>query len=287
MTTVNIEAFFDPNTFSYSYVVWDVASREGALIDTVYDYDPVAGKLSSAGADQMLAFVRQHNIEVTWILETHVHADHLSAAVYLKGQCGGQICIGARVTEVQRQFGQIFNFGAELARDGSQFDRLLRHGEHLALGESSIEVIATPGHTPACVSYKIGDAVFVGDTLFMPDYGTARADFPGADARVLYESIQKLLSLPESTRLFMCHDYGSESRTDFVHQTTVGEQQRCNIHIAGKSSEEFVGYRKGRDAKLAAPRLLYPAVQFNMRAGHMPEAEANGQAYFKMPVRVA
>lgn len=287
MTTPHIEAFFDPNTFSYSYVVWDTATRQGALIDSVYDYDAVAGKLSSASADRMLAHVREHQIDVAWILETHVHADHLSAAVYLQSQCGGQICIGARVTEVQCRFGQIFNFGAELARDGSQFDRLLRDGERLPLGTLHIEVMATPGHTPACVSYKVGDAVFVGDTLFMPDYGTARADFPGGDARVLYESIQKLLALPEATRLFMCHDYGSETRTEFAHETSVGEQRRCNIHIAEKSSADFVCYRQSRDANLSAPKLLYPAVQFNMRAGHMPEAEANGQAYFKMPVRVA
>ncbi|MEQ8691377.1 MAG: MBL fold metallo-hydrolase [Pseudomonadales bacterium] len=282
---IQVEPFFDNETFSYTYVVWDSASRQAAVIDAVYDFDPFSGKLSDANADRVVEFITEHGLELTWILETHVHADHLSAAQLLKSRLGGRIGIGADIGKVQCVFAKVFNL-ENFACDGAQFDELLTEDSTLALGEHPIQVLATPGHTPACVSYLIDGNVFVGDTLFMPDYGTARTDFPGGCAARLYRSIQKLLALPEDTRMYMCHDYGTDQRKTFTCQTTVAEQRANNIHVGHPhSAEDFVAFRRNRDAQLSAPRLLYPAVQFNMRAGQLPRAEANGTHYFKIPIK--
>ncbi|KAA5803890.1 MBL fold metallo-hydrolase [Alkalicaulis satelles] len=281
----DVKAFFDEATHTVSYVVSDPATKQAALVDSVLDYDPKSGRTSKAGADAMIAYVRENGLTVQWILETHVHADHLSAAPYLKDQVGGQLAIGSNIRTVQDVFGKVFNAGTEFARDGSQFDRLFEDGETFQLGSIEAKAIHTPGHTPACMTYVIGDAGFVGDTLFMPDYGTARCDFPGGDARQLYRSIRKIFALPDETRLFMCHDYLPEGRSDYQWETTVGAQKAHNIHVhEGVSEDEFVKMREQRDATLAMPVLILPSVQVNMRAGHFPPADDNGLTYLKIPV---
>jgi len=281
-----IEPFFDPNTFTYSYVVADMAARKAAVIDPVLDYDAASGKTATDSVDRIVDYLQRCDLGVEWIIETHVHADHLTAASYLKSKVSGRTGIGARVTEVQTVFGKFFNAGEEFAQDGRQFDVLFRDGDKIHVGEIEIEVLQTPGHTPACVTYLLADAAFVGDTIFMPDYGTARADFPGGDARTLYRSIRRILKLPPHTKLFMCHDYGSETRTEFCCETSVAEERQHNKYVhAGVDEEAFVLARNQRDAALSAPKLLLPAVQFNMRAGELPPAEGNGIHYFKIPVR--
>jgi glyoxylase-like metal-dependent hydrolase (beta-lactamase superfamily II) len=282
-----VEAFFDPETFTYSYVVSDPATGKCALVDSVLDYDPASGRTSFASADRLVDHVRARNLTVEWILETHVHADHLSAAPYLQERLGGKLAIGEHVTVVQKTFGGLFNAGSTFATDGGQFDHLFFDGEEFRVGELSARAIHTPGHTPACMTYVIGDAAFVGDTLFMPDYGTARCDFPGGDAHVLYHSVQKIFTLPDETRMFLCHDYGTPDRDEFLFETTVGVQRRSNIHIHADTSEAaFAAMRTARDATLAMPKLILPSVQVNMRAGEMPPAEDNGTRYLKIPLNV-
>ncbi|MNQ70087.1 putative metallo-hydrolase [compost metagenome] len=283
----HIEAFFDPATFTYSYVVSDPATRRCAILDSVLDYDPAAGRTSRHNADRLIAYVREQGLQVDWLLETHVHADHLSAAAYLKRELGGQLAIGERITLVQDTFAKLFNTGPEFATDGRQFDRLLRDGERFRIGNLEARAIHTPGHTPACMTYVIGDAAFVGDTLFMPDYGTARCDFPGGDARLLFRSIRKLFQLPDATRLFMCHDYKAPGRDDYRNQTTLAEERAHNLHVhEGVGEDDFVAMRRARDATLDMPSLILPSVQVNMRAGQLPPAEANGIRYLKIPLDV-
>ncbi|WP_089725389.1 MBL fold metallo-hydrolase [Modicisalibacter muralis] len=280
-----VKAFFDEPTNTFSYVVCDPASRACAILDSLIDFDYAAGRTDVHSADEIVDFVQSEGLSVEWILETHVHADHLSAAPYLHDKLGGRTGIGAHISEVQEVFGKAFNAGTEFARDGSQFDRLFEEGDTLRIGQLEGRVIHTPGHTPACLTYVIGDAAFVGDTLFMPDYGTARCDFPGGDARTLYHSIQKVLALPGETRLFLCHDYKAPGRDTYQYQTSVAEQRAHNVHVhEGTSEEAFVRMRTERDATLSMPRLILPAVQVNMRAGHMPPAEDNGQVYLKVPL---
>ncbi|AOK29634.1 MULTISPECIES: MBL fold metallo-hydrolase [Burkholderia] len=291
MTTASaiaVEGFFDPATSTVSYLLLDTTRNECALIDSVLDFDPKSGRTRTASADKLLERVRALGARVRWLLETHVHADHLSAAPYLKRQVGGEIAIGAAVVRVQRVFGTLFNADTSFARDGSQFDRLLEDGDTLPLGTLTIRALHTPGHTPACMTYVIDDggtlAAFVGDTLFMPDYGTARCDFPGGDARVLYRSIRKVLSLPADTRLYLCHDYQPGGRA-VQYVSTVAEQLRANVHVRdGVSEDEFVSMRTARDATLDMPMLMLPSVQVNMRAGHLPEPEDNGLRYLKIPL---
>jgi glyoxylase-like metal-dependent hydrolase (beta-lactamase superfamily II) len=280
-----VTPFFDPTTFSYSYVVADTTGH-AVVIDSVLDFDPAAVRVSTTNADKIVDHLKTNNLTLDWILETHVHADHLSAAQYIRRKCGGQVAIGAAVCAVQNIFAEVFNAESEFVADGNQFDRLLNDGDCLQMGDTDIVVMFTPGHTPACVTYLVDGAAFVGDTLFMPDYGTARTDFPGGDAQTLYQSVQKILALPDSTTLYMCHDYGTETRKDFACKTTVREQQSDNVQINSKVAQtEFVTFRNNRDAQLATPRLLYPAVQFNMRGGRFPPPEANGKSYLKLPVR--
>ena len=280
-----VTAFFDTATYTYSYVVRDPASKACVIIDSVLDYDPASGRTNTGSADKILVFVREQQLTVEWILETHVHADHLSAAPYLKQRLGAPIAIGAQITTVQQVFGELFNAEAQFATDGSQFDRLLNEGDMLAVGQMSVQVMHTPGHTPACLSYLIGDAAFVGDTLFMPDYGTARCDFPGGDARTLYASIQRLFELPDSTRLFMCHDYKAPGRDEYCNETTVVDERKNNIHVReGINADDFVAMRTARDATLSMPTLILPSVQVNMRAGELPPAEDNGVRYLKIPL---
>lgn len=284
---VNVEAFFDPATFTYSYVVIDPSSQRCAIIDSVLDYDPASGRTSFASADRLIAFVKEHDLKVDWLLETHVHADHLSAAPYLQRELGGQLAIGENITVVQDTFGKLFNAGTEFATDGRQFDHLFKDGDTFQIGNIAAKAMHTPGHTPACMTYLIGDAGFVGDTLFMPDYGTARCDFPGGDARTLFQSIRKLFTLPDSTRLFMCHDYKAPGRDDFRNQTTVAEERAHNVHVhEGIDEASFVAMRSNRDATLGMPTLILPAVQINMRAGQLPPAEDNGTCYLKIPLDV-
>ena len=283
----HVEVFFDPATFTYSYVVTDPTSKRCAIIDSVLDYDPAAGRTSYASADRLIAYVREQHLHVDWLLETHVHADHLSAAPYLKRELGGQLAIGENITVVQNTFGKLFNAGTEFATDGRQFDHLFKDGDTFQIGSLEARAIHTPGHTPACMTYLIGDAGFVGDTLFMPDYGTARCDFPGGDARTLFQSIHRLFSLPDDTRLYMCHDYKAPGRDDFRFQTTVAEQRAQNVHVhEGIGEAEFVAMRRARDATLGMPMLILPSVQVNMRAGQLPPAEANGTRYLKIPLDV-
>lgn len=283
----HIEAFFDPATFTVSYLVGDPATRQALVIDPVLDFDPSSGAISYGSAEAILKFADDGNWRIAYVLETHAHADHLSAAQHIKRKTGARIGIGSDIGKVQEIFRDVFNLTG-LAVDGSQFDLLLADGECLDVGGMQVEVLHTPGHTPACVSYRIGDAVFVGDTLFMPDYGTARADFPGGDARTLYSSIRRLLSLPDETRLFLCHDYlPVDGRKAFQWETTVAHQRAANIHIHdGIGEDEFVAMRQSRDSALAAPRLLLPSVQVNIAAGHLPEPEANGTRYLKIPLRL-
>jgi glyoxylase-like metal-dependent hydrolase (beta-lactamase superfamily II) len=281
----DVTGFFDQPTNTVSYVVTDPATGRCALVDSVLDYDPASGHTDRHSADRMIAFVREHGLEVEWILETHVHADHLSAAPYLKREVGGMLAIGRNITVVQDVFGKIFNAGTDFERDGSQFDRLFDDGDEFMLGSIPARALHTPGHTPACMTYVIGDAAFVGDTLFMPDYGTARCDFPGGDARELYRSIRRIFTLPDATRLFMCHDYKAPGRDEFRWETTVGEEKAHNVHVhQGVSEDEFAAMRTARDKTLGMPRLILPSVQVNMRAGRMPPAEDNGQRYLKIPL---
>ena len=279
-----IHAFFHTTTKTISYIVHDPESLHCAIIDSVMDIDYAAGQISYTHADHLIRFITQKGWQLDWLIETHVHADHLSAAPYIQSQLGGKLGIGEGIKTVQSVFRKIFNEGTDFKRDGSQFDCLFKDGDTYKIGSLEVTAIHTPGHTPACMTYLIGDAAFVGDTLFMPDGGTARADFPGGDARALYRSIHRILSLPDETRLFMCHDYGPNGR-DFIWQTTVQEQRRMNIHVRdGITEDEFVDLRQKRDAGLDMPDLLIPSIQVNMRAGHFPEAEANGSIYLKVPI---
>jgi len=283
----HVEAFFDPATFTYSYVVSDTSTQRCAIIDSVLDYDPASGRTSDTSADRLIDYVKTHKLQVDWLLETHVHADHLSAAPYLQRELGGQLAIGEYITTVQNTFGKLFNAGSEFATDGRQFDHLFKDGDTFAIGSLQARALHTPGHTPACMTYVVGDAGFVGDTLFMPDYGTARCDFPGGDARTLFQSIRKLFALPGDTRLFMCHDYKAPGRDDFRYQTTVAEQRALNVHVhEGISEADFVAMRSARDATLGMPLLILPSVQVNMRAGQLPPAEDNGTRYLKIPLDV-
>jgi glyoxylase-like metal-dependent hydrolase (beta-lactamase superfamily II) len=283
----DIKAFFDEPTNTVSYLVSDPATRQAMVIDPVLDYDHRSGEADMRSADSILKYVVDAGLTVVWVLETHAHADHLSGAPYIKTRTGAKVAIGEHIRDVQRIFRPVFN-AIDVSGDGSEFDRLLADGETLKVGSLEVEAIYTPGHTPACISYKIGDAVFVGDTLFMPDYGTARADFPGGDARTLYRSIQRLLALPPETRLFTCHDYKAPGRDDYAWETTVGEQRARNVHIGGGVSEDdFVAMREKRDATLAAPLLLLPSIQVNIRAGRFPPAEENGVRYLKIPIKLA
>ncbi|WP_313496204.1 MBL fold metallo-hydrolase [Pseudoxanthomonas mexicana] len=285
MTQPRVHAQFDEATHTVSYVVWDPATRRAAIIDPVLDYDHRTGRVSHRSADDLLGFAAGQGLSVDWVLETHAHADHLSAAPYLKEKTGAPIGIGARITEVQRTFAPVFGLD-DVSGDGREFDRLLRDGDTIALGGLQVEVMHTPGHTPACVSYRIGEAVFVGDTLFMPDYGTARADFPGGDARTLYRSIHRLLALPDATRLYLCHDYKAPGRDHFAWETTVGEEKTRNIHVGGGVDEaSFVAMREARDATLAAPVLLLPSLQVNIRAGRLPDPDRDGRRFLRIPLK--
>ena len=285
MSRPTVKAFFDNDTNTVSYVVTDPQTRRCAIVDSVLDYDPKAGRTRHDSASQIVAYVKQEALTVEWLLETHVHADHLSAAPWIQEQVGGKLAIGEHIRTVQETFGKVFNAGTEFSRDGRQFDHLFADGDTYQVGNIEARAIHTPGHTPACMSHVIGDAVFVGDTLFMPDYGTARCDFPGGDARTLYQSVQKLLALPDDTRMFLCHDYLPESRSEYQWETTVGDQRRHNIHVhEGVSEQEFVSMREKRDATLDMPRLILPSVQINMRAGHLPPEEDNGVSYLKIPL---
>ena len=282
-----IRAFFDKPTNTISYLVWDAATMEGVVIDPVLDYDFRSGKAAFASSDAILANAKNCGVKIVQVLETHAHADHLSGAPYIKLKTGAKVSIGEHIRDVQRIFRPVFN-ATDVSGDGSEFDHLFKDGERFKVGMIDAEVMYTPGHTPACVSYKIGDAVFVGDTMFMPDYGTARADFPGGDAHALFRSIQRILSLPPQTRLFMCHDYKAPGRDQYAWETTVGEEKARNVHVhEGVSENEFVAMRTARDAKLAAPLLLLPSIQINIRAGQFPPAEVNGVHYLKVPVKLA
>lgn len=280
-----VRAFFDEATFTASYVVHDPATRRAAIVDPVLDYDPAAGRTAHRSADAIIAWVEKEGLAVDWLLETHAHADHLSAAPWLQQRLGGRLAIGRAIVAVQQVFGTLFNAGMDFARDGSQFDRLLDDGDAFRLGNLTVAVLHVPGHTPADMAYVIGDAVFTGDTIFMPDYGTARADFPGGDAAQLYRSIRRLLGLPRETRLFLCHDYKAPGRDDFAWETTVGAERDGNIHVRdGVREAEFVAMRRARDRTLGMPRLLLPSVQVNMRGGRFPEPEANEVRYLKIPI---
>ena len=282
MSTPAVTALFDEATFTVSYVVADAG--RAAIIDPVLDFDPASGRTSTKSADQLVAFVSENDLGVDWILETHVHADHLTAAPYLREKLGGRVGIGKHVTAVQETFKSVFNI-ADLATDGSQFDQLFDDGDTFDVGGITGSVIGTPGHTPACVTYVVGDAVFVGDTLFMPDFGTARTDFPGGDAAGLYDSIQKILSLPDDTRLYMCHDYKAPGRDEYAWETSVRTQRDNNIHINDNvSRDEFIAMREGRDAQLGMPKLILPSIQVNVRAGELPVPEDNGIRYLKIPL---
>ena len=280
-----VKSFFDPDTFTVSYVVSDPATKRAAVIDSVLDYCAASGRTKTRSADAVIEYVRKAGLAIDWILETHVHADHLSAAPYIKRELGGVIGIGENVRAVQDVFGELFDAGPGFARDGSQFDHLFKDGEGFVIGSLEAEALWTPGHTPACMVYHVGDAAFVGDTLFMPDFGTARCDFPGGDAATLYRSVQKIFALPDETRLFMCHDYMAPGREVFKWETTVGEEKATNIHIkAGTSEADFVKMRTDRDATLSMPALILPSVQVNMSAGNLPEPSANGRRYLKIPL---
>ena len=282
-----IRAFFDEPTNTVSYLVWDPATHEGVVIDPVLNFDHRSGEAEVQSADAILAEANKLGVKIKQVLETHAHADHLSGAPYIKLKTGATVAIGEHIKDVQRIFRPVFN-ATDVSGDGSEFDYLFKDGERFKLGGIDAEVMYTPGHTPACISYKIGDAVFVGDTMFMPDYGTARADFPGGNAHELYRSIKRILSLPNETRLFMCHDYKAPGRDQYAWETTVGEEKARNVHVhEGVSEDEFVNMREARDATLAAPLLLLPSIQVNIRAGKFPPAEANGVHYLKVPVKLA
>ncbi len=281
----DVHAFFDEATNTITYVVSDPQGSSCAVIDSVLDFDYASGRTDTRAADAVIAHIRERGLRLEWILETHVHADHLSAAPYLQEHLGGKLGIGERITVVQDTFGKVFNEGTRFARDGSQFDRLFRDDDRVMIGQMACEVMHTPGHTPACLTYVIGDAAFVGDTLFMPDFGTARCDFPGGSAAVMYDSIQRILALPDTTRIFVCHDYKAPGREVYAWETTVGAQKALNAHVgAGRPKEEFVAMRQARDATLGMPRLIIPSLQVNMRAGHMPEPEDDGTSFLKVPM---
>ncbi|HEV2679960.1 MAG TPA: MBL fold metallo-hydrolase [Rhodanobacter sp.] len=280
-----VKAFFHEPTNTFSYVVWDPATMKAAVLDTVLDYDAAAGRTGRESADALIASVQAEGLDVEWVIDTHVHADHLSAAPYVKAKLGGKLGIGEHIRVVQETFGKLLNAGDGFRRDGSQFDHLFTDGERYMIGSIEATAIHTPGHTPACMTHLIGDAAFVGDMLFMPDYGTARCDFPGGDAGVLYRSIRKIFALPDDTRIFLCHDYKAAGRDQFAHETTVGAERRDNIHVRdGISEAQFVTMRVARDATMPMPRLILPAVQVNMRAGQLPPAEENGVRYLKIPL---
>ena len=285
MNKPDVNGFFDPGTNTVSYVVNDPDTGKCAIIDSVLDFDYASGCTETKSADKLIEFVRETGLETEWILESHVHADHLSAAPYIQQELGGKIAIGENIVVVQDKFGKIFNEGTQFQRDGSQFDELFRDGDRFEVGSIPATVLHTPGHTPACLTYVIGDAAFCGDTVFMPDFGTARVDFPGGSAEALYESIQKIFSLPDETRLFVGHDYKAPGRDEYLWETTIGEQKALNVHIgSGRAKEDFVELRNERDKKLGMPRLIVPSLQVNMRAGNMPEADDNGMTYLKVPV---
>lgn len=280
-----VDGFFDPDTNTISYLVKDPGSDACAIIDSVLDIDYAAGRLCYASADKLIATIEKRGLTLEWIIETHVHADHLSAAPYIQQKLGGKTGVGARITEIQQTFGKIFNEGTEFQRDGSQFDALFEDGDTYTIGGMTAFAIATPGHTPACMVHVIGDAAFAGDTLFMPDGGSARADFPGGDAGQLYDSIQKVLSLPDDMRLFICHDYGPGGR-DIAWETTIGEQKASNIHVGGgKTRDDFIKFRTERDAQLAMPRLIIPSIQVNMRGGEFPRDDS-GKPALKVPIDI-
>ncbi|MFO0990455.1 MAG: MBL fold metallo-hydrolase [Hyphomicrobiales bacterium] len=279
-----VTAFFDEPTNTISYVVKDPASNACAVVDSVMDIDYAAGRITYGGADKIIAFIKKKGLKLEWLIETHVHADHLSAAPYIQKHLGGKLGIGDRITVVQETFGKIFNEGTEFQRDGSQFDRLFKDGDTYTVGKMQCSAMHTPGHTPACMTHVMGDAAFVGDTLFMPDGGTARADFPGGDAHTLYKSIKRVLALPKETRLFMCHDYGPNGR-DIRWETTVGDEREHNIHVHdGVTEDEFVGVREARDRTLGMPKLIIPSLQVNMRAGDLPPPDESGKRFLKVPV---
>ena len=285
MQIPDVTGFFDEATFTISYVVTDPATLQCAVIDSVLDYDPASGRTNTQSADRIIAHIRERGLTCQWIIDTHVHADHLTAAPYIRDQVGGTTAIGDQIPTVQTVFGEIFNEDQRFARDGRQFDHLFSDGETYQLGRIDAKAMSTPGHTPACMSHLIGDALFVGDTIFMPDFGTARCDFPGGDAGTLYDSIQMLFALPDQTRMFLCHDYKAPGRDTYVWETTVGEQKRANIHVRdGLTREDFIAMREARDATLSMPRLILPSVQINMRAGEMPPEEDNGKSYMKVPI---
>jgi glyoxylase-like metal-dependent hydrolase (beta-lactamase superfamily II) len=281
----DITSFFDEATNTISYIVCDPNGSACAIIDSVLDFDFASGRTDTKSADKLINFVKENKLDVQWLLESHVHADHLSAAPYIQMEVGGKIGIGSHITDVQETFGKIFNEGTEFQRDGSQFDKLFVEGDTFHIGQLRGDVLHTPGHTPACMTYVIGDAAFVGDTLFMPDFGTARCDFPGGSSENLFSSIQKILTLPDATRIFVGHDYKAPGREHYAWETTVGEQKKKNIHIkSGKSKEDFVKLRDERDAKLAMPKLIVPSLQINMRAGNMPEPDEQGDVFLKVPI---
>lgn len=283
--TPKVTGFFDDATNTISYVVQDPEGSACAIVDSVLDFDYSSGRTDTKSADAIIAYVKENNLDVQWLLESHVHADHLSAAPYLQEAVGGKIGIGDRIQVVQDTFGKVFNEGTEFQRDGSQFDKLFQEGDSFHIGQMRADVLHTPGHTPACLTYVIGDAAFVGDTLFMPDFGTARCDFPGGSSEQLYDSVQKILSLPDETRIFVGHDYKAPGRDDYAWETTVGEQKAKNVHVGGDATKDsFVEMRDARDATLAMPKLIIPSLQVNMRAGQMPPADDDGKVFLKVPV---
>ena len=281
-----VKAFFDQGTWTFTYVVYEKPNTPCVVIDSVLNYDPKSGRTKTKSADEVIAFVKEQGLTVDWILETHAHADHLSAAPYLQKHLGGKIAIGSHIQDVQKVFKGIFNLESEFPTNGSQFDYLIEEGQDIYAGNLTIHPLFVPGHTPACMAYAIGDAIFVGDTIFMPDVGTARCDFPGGNAKTLYQSVQKILSYPDDTRLFMCHDYPPTDRP-IAYETTVGEEKRKNIHVhQGVTEAQFVEMRNQRDQTLEMPVLILPSIQVNIRAGHPPPAEANGKTYLKIPFNV-
>ncbi|TWJ06632.1 MBL fold metallo-hydrolase [Altererythrobacter ishigakiensis] len=281
----SVAGFFDEATFTVSYVIHDPQTLEAAIIDSVLDYEAAAGRTSYGSADRIIEYVNSNNLKVTWLIETHAHADHISAVPYLQERLGGKLAIGAEIVRVQEVFGKLFNAGTDFERDGSQFDHLFSDGETFHLGKIEGVALHVPGHTPADMAFIIGDAAFVGDTIFMPDFGTARADFPGGDARQLFQSIRRLLALPDETRLFLCHDYKAPGRDEYAWETTVGKQRRENVHVKdGVSEDDFVEMRTSRDKTLAMPNLIMPSVQVNIRGGRLPDPEDNGVSYIKIPV---
>ncbi len=286
MTQPIVKAFFDPGTWTFTYVVYEKPNTPCVGIDSVLNYDPKSGRTNTKSADEVIAFIKEQGLSLEWILETHAHADHLSAAPYIQKQLGGKIAIGSHIQDVQKVFKGIFNLEPGFAVNGSQFDFLIEEGKEIHVGNLRIKPLFVPGHTPACMAYEIGDAIFVGDTLFMPDVGTARCDFPGGSAKTLYQSVKKILSYPDNTRLFMCHDYPPNNRP-IAYESTVGEEKKKNIHIhEGVSEEQFIEMRTKRDKTLEMPVLLLPSIQLNIRAGHPPPAESNGKTYLKIPFNV-